>query len=164
MNDITYLPNPVTIWKKMINRFAINKLEKMNKKILTPAFIGLIALTVLNVFGQTEKATAKVTSAQNNLKEAKIDSAEDYQKFINDAQMNIMENKKLIASLKLKKTSDSEKANKKYNKKVLALEKTNNNLEKEINGSEHTKTDSWARFKLNFNRNREKLGQDIKNI
>lgn len=57
------------------------------------------------------------------MKEANLDSAADYKKFVKDAKLNINENKKVIATLKLKKVEQSQKVRDKYSKDVLALKK-----------------------------------------
>lgn len=57
------------------------------------------------------------------MKEANLDFAADYEKFVKDAELNINQNKKVIATLKLKKVEQSQKAMDKYSKDVLALKK-----------------------------------------
>jgi hypothetical protein len=140
----------------------------MKKKILTSVIAAIIMMAGLSVFAQqdkqAEKARKNVAKAEKDLKEAKLDSAADYEKFVKDAEMNISENKKVIVTLKEKKIEQNKEANDKYNKEVLALEKKNNDLEKRIKDSQHTKTNMWERFKLNFSRDMEKLGQAIKRI
>ncbi len=140
----------------------------MKKKLLTSGIAAIIMMLGLSVFAQQDKQVKKarknVIKAQKNLREAKLDSAADYQKFVNTAELNITENKNIIATLKLKKADKSKNVNDEYNREILDLEKKNNDLENRIKASQHTKTNMWERFKLNFSRDMEKLGQAIKRI
>jgi len=111
-----------------------------------------------------KKAREKIAEGQKDLKEAKIDSAADYQKFVKDAQKDISDNKSEIAKLKAKQVKDNKDDQEAYSKKVLALERENDGLEKRINDSQHTKTNMWEKFKMEFNRDMKKLGEDIKRI
>ncbi len=140
----------------------------MKKNILSTVVVAIIMITGLSTFAQqdkqAEKARKKIAEGKNDLREAKMDSAADYEKFVKEAEMNISENKKGIAALKLKKAEDNKDASEKYDKKVLDLEKKNDELEKRIKDSQHTKTNLWERFKLGFNRDMNKLGRAIKSI
>jgi hypothetical protein len=111
---------------------------------------------------QVQKARTKVTKAKQDLKEAKIDSAEDYNKFVHQAELNIKQNKDAIGRLKTKEMNEHKDDHNLYNKKVMDLEAKNDRLERRIKDSHHTKTNGWERFKLNFNRDMQKLGEDIK--
>lgn len=140
----------------------------MKKKILSTAIVAIIMMAGLHTFAQqdkqAEKARKKIAEGKKELTEAKMDSAADYEKFVKEAEMNISENKKQIEVLKEKKIDNNKEENEKYHKKVLAIEKKNDELQKMIKDSQHTKTSMWVRFKLKFNRDLSKLGQAIKNI
>jgi hypothetical protein len=140
----------------------------MKTKFLTFTITGVIALMSLSVFAQENKKAAKarkeVSKAEKNLQEAKIDSAEDFYRFKKDAEFRISENEKRIAELKAKRSNDSEEARKKYDDKVLTLERKNNELRKRINDANTTKTDMWTSFKRGFNNDMKSLEDAIKNI
>jgi hypothetical protein len=141
---------------------------KVNTKVLIGSIAVLMMISAIPASAQQDKdakkAREKMASAQKDLKEAKIDSAADYQKFIKESKMDISENKAEISKLRAKQLGDKKDDQDEYSKKVLALEKTNDELEKRLDGSEHTKTNMWERFKIEFNRDMKKLGEDIKKI
>jgi peptidoglycan hydrolase CwlO-like protein len=140
----------------------------MKKKLLTHIIAYLLIISSVPVFAQqdkqAEKARKDLVKAHKDLKEAKIDSAADYEKFVNQAELSITENKKQIALLKTKNADESKEVADKYNDDIAALEKRNDELEKRIKEASHTKTNMWQRFKLNFNRDINKLGDAIKRI
>ncbi|MFM9909176.1 MAG: hypothetical protein ACKVOW_07505 [Chitinophagaceae bacterium] len=140
----------------------------MKKNILSTAMVAIIMMAGLSTFAQqdkqAEKARKKIAEGKKDLREAKLDSAADYEKFVKEAEMSISENKKEIAILKEKKIESNASENEKYHKKVITLEKQNNELQKRIKDSEHTKTSMWERFKVKFNRDLKNLGRAIKNI
>ena len=86
------------------------------------------------------------------------------QSFKKDAETKINENQKKIAELKAKKSSDDKEVKAKYDKKILALEKKNNELKKKIEGCTNTKTSKWSSFKREFNHDMDELGHAIKDI
>lgn len=140
----------------------------MKKKIITGAMTVFIMISSMASFAQqdkkVEKARKNVSDAKKDLKAAKIDSIADYEKFVTQANMSISENKKVIAGLKLKEISNNKIERESYNNKVLALEMKNDVLEKRIKNAQHSNTNLWERFKLNFNRDMQKLGEDLKRI
>lgn len=133
----------------------------MKTKILTFTITGLIVLTGLSAVAQENK---KAAEARKDLKEAKIDSAEDFHKFKKEAEYKIKENQKKIAELKAKKSSDSKKIKKNYDKKVLALEQKNNELKNKIKKADDTKTNMWTSFKRGFNHEMDELGRAFKDM
>ena len=69
--------------------------------------------------------------AQTGVCQTKTDSA-SYEIFKKEAEKQINENQQKIALLKAKELSSSMRVNKKFNKKILALEIKNNKLRKRI--------------------------------
>ena len=140
----------------------------MKKKNLTFALTLVMAVAGLSAFGQENQkakdARKDVAASQKDLREAKKDSAADFQKFKKDAEARISENKKKIAELKTKKSTDSKEMKEKYDKKVLALEQKNNELKKKIEASDNTETSMWTSFKRGFNHDMVELGQAIKDL
>ena len=137
------------------------ELQKTKKQILKTALTVVIALTSVTTFSQENKQAA---NARKELREAKIDSAEDFNRFKKQAEATIEENKKKIKELKLKK-SDAHKNEKEiYNKKVKVLEEKNRNLKNKINGSSKAETATWSSFKREFNHDMEELGRAIRDI
>ncbi len=141
-------------------------LKKMKKKILT--LTALVMVTGFTAFSQEDKkakeARKDVAEAKQDLKEARIDSAADFQKFKKDAETIIAENKTKISDLKIKKIDGSKEDKQKYDKKIAALEKRNNELRKKIETCDSTKTSMWTSFKQEFNHDMNELGLAIKDI
>ena len=140
----------------------------MKNRFLTFAITGMITMVGLSVMAQENKKAAdarkEVASAKKDLKEAKIDSAADFQKFKKEAEIRIQENQVKIAELKTKKSSESKEVKEKYDKKVSTLEKKNNELKNKIKNSDDTKTSMWTSFKREFNHDMEELGHAFKDI
>ncbi|HEV8512924.1 MAG TPA: hypothetical protein VGQ59_06590 [Cyclobacteriaceae bacterium] len=140
----------------------------MKNKILTFAITGVIAVMSLSVSAQESKKAAKarkeVAEAKKDLKEAKVDSAADFHRFKKEAELRINDNQKKIAELKAKKSNDTKEVREKYDQKVLAIEKNNNELKKRIKESNSTKTSMWASFKKGFNHDMKAVENAIKNI
>ena len=133
----------------------------MKKQILKIAFTTAIALTNIAAFAQENKQAA---NARKELREAKIDSAEDFNRFKKQAEAAIKENKQKIKVLKSKKSDASKEEKENYDKKVKALEEKNKNLKSKINSSSKTTTEMWAAFKREFNHDIEELGKAIRDI
>jgi hypothetical protein len=131
----------------------------MKNKILALAITGIM----ISLSGAAQE-NKKAADARKNLKEAKIDSAADFQKFRKESEVKISENQKKIAELKAKKSTDTKEIKKKYDEKVLALEAKNNALKKKIKTADDTKTDMWTSFKHGFNHDMEELEAAIKSI
>jgi len=133
----------------------------MKNKILALAITGVIAMISLSAAAQENK---KAADARKDLKEAKIDSAADFQKFKKECEIKIGENQKKIAELKAKKSTDTKEIKKKYDEKVVALEAKNNELKKKLRNADDTKTSMWVSFKHGFNHEMNELEAAIKSI
>jgi len=140
----------------------------MKTKILTFAITAVIAMVSFSAMAQaSRKATSArkdIANGKKDLKEAKLDSAADFQKFKTESEAKIKDNQTKITELKAKKSSQSKEIRQKYDKKVLALEKKNNELKGKIKKADNTKTSKWASFKREFNHDMEELGHAIKDI
>jgi hypothetical protein len=133
----------------------------MKNQIIKVALTSIIAITSITAISQENKQAA---NARRDLKEAKTDSADDYNRFKKEAEITIKENDKKISELKAKKSDANKDIKAKYDKKVLALEQKNKSLKTKIEGSTKTKTEMWATFKREFNHDMEELGHAIRDI
>lgn len=113
---------------------------------------------------KSEKARKDMAEAKEDLRLAKIDSVEDYNKFKVDADAKIAQNQIKIKELKEQKVSDNADIKEKYQKKIFALEQKNNDLKKKIEESDKTKSSMWSSFKKEFNHDMEELGKAFKDI
>lgn len=132
---------------------------------------GVMLLLTLSASGQenkkaarTPKANKSIAEAQQDLREAKIDSAADFQAYRREAEMKISENQKGITALKEEKSGATKDIQETYDTKVTALQKRNDDLKKRISESDHTKTSNWTVFKREFNHDMDELGHAIQDI
>ena len=133
----------------------------MKNQFFKITLTSVIVLGSLVAFSQENRQAA---NARKNLKEAKIDSADDFNRFKKNAEDSIKENEKEIRDLKSKKSEANKEIREKYNKKVAALEDKNKKLKNKIEGCSNTKTDMWTSFKNDFNHDMEALGHAIRDM
>ncbi len=140
----------------------------MKKNILTFALTSVMAMTGLALAAQespkTAEARKEVAEPMVDLKEAKTDSAADYQKFKKEAEIKIRGNQIKIVALKAKQTNETKEIREKYHKKVLILEQKNNQMENRIRKSDSTKTTMWGAFKRYFSQDMEELNEAFKDL
>ena len=131
----------------------------MKNTILIIAVTIVTAVTVSSACGQPDK---RIQEARENLAEAKIDSAADFQKFKQEAERKLNETQVKIAALKAKKQKERKDVTNQYDTKISELEKKNEELRKRIEGSSSTKTNKWTSFKRTFNHDMDELGKTLK--
>ena len=140
----------------------------MKTKFLALTLTGVMVAGSLLTFAQDDKKTKEVqkdlSEGNKDLKEARTDSAADYQKFKIASETKIRNNQMEIATLKTKKSTDTKEVKERYDERVLTLEQKNDDLKKKINSTSKVKTSEWALFKREFNLNMDELGQAIKDI
>lgn len=133
----------------------------MKKQIIKIALTSVIAISSITGFSQENKQAA---NARKDLREAKLDSADDYNRFKKEAEATIKENENKISELKAKKSDATKEEKEKYNKKVQALEQKNKNMKIKIESASKTKTEMWASFKREFNHDIDEIGKAIRDI
>lgn len=128
----------------------------------------MVALASIAAFGQQDKKAAAagkdLSKAKIELRQAKTDSAADYQKFKKEAELKISENQKEIAALKAEKNHDTKEIMMKYYKEVGELDKKNADLKSKIARADVTETSKWTSFKRNFNDEMDDLGHSINEL
>lgn len=147
---------------------TIIKKKNMKRGMQLLAVMGVIALSTVGVMGQEDKKAAEarkdLTQAQQDLKEAKIDSAADYMRFKKEADLKIQDNQVKIMNLKEKKSQENQDVKDRYDKRVLALEQSNNDLKLRMTNSGKIKTSNWTKFKREFNQDMDNLWEAIKDV
>jgi uncharacterized protein HemX len=126
----------------------------MRKLILTMAVAGLGLGTVTTTFGQ--QSTKRTENSKQD--------TSDFQKFKRESEMKISDNKRKIAELKTRKKKESIEVQEKYDKKVMALEQKNNDLEKRIKGYNNSDSGKWESFKREYNHDMDELGKALKDL
>jgi hypothetical protein len=137
----------------------------MRRTILVFALTGALAFTGSIALAQEKESPAQPgTDLLQDLKLAKIDSAEDYQRFTREAALGITDNLRTIQNLK-DKVEDSTKVDKSlHDLKILELEQDNNDLIERLDKSDLVKTTAWTLFKRQFIRDMENLSKALKDI
>lgn len=133
----------------------------MYKIVITSSILALSIHGMAQQDRKSEKARKNVAEANKDLREARLDSAADFRKFKQEAELSIRENQKKIAELRTRKAHENKEMKDKYDRKVLALEQKNNDLKKRIEKSETTKTNMWSSFKSEFSHDMNELGHAI---
>jgi phage host-nuclease inhibitor protein Gam len=114
--------------------------------------VKIIAIVLFWTVCAQAQGNSKTQSAQSRLTQARIDSAEDYQKFKSEAEATIKDNNIEIKRLKTKRAEQLKRDADRYNTQVADLEQRNKDLKKKIDQSSKTESVKWATFKLEFQR------------
>jgi predicted transcriptional regulator len=119
-----------------------------------------------------EAANSQVANAEDNLNVAK-DNAEvvaekaattdELKTFKLESELKIKQNEVSIAELKLKMNNHGAVQDEVYARKIDSLEFKNTNLNKRMGDYEKTHS-NWTKFKHDFNRDLDELGNSLKRI
>lgn len=119
-----------------------------------------------------DAANAQVVTAEDKLNLAKENAeavaekaatAEELKTFKLESQLKIKQNEVSIAELKLKMNSHGAVQDEVYIRKIDSLEMKNENLNKRMGDYEKTHS-NWTKFKHDFNRDLDELGNSLKRI
>ncbi len=113
---------------------------------------------------ELKDAKENVVDAQNNLDQAKKDSAEEYNKYKTVVLFTLSDNEKKIAELKEQRKSESAKSRAKYLKELDELEQKNDLLRSKMNLYNNGAQDKWEAFKKGFNQEVDDLGKAISSL
>jgi hypothetical protein len=140
----------------------------MKKEMLTVVATVVFSITGLTVVAQenpkAKSARKEIKEGNKDLQEAKRDSISEFEKFKKDASKRINENQTKIIDLKIKKYQKSEELQMEYDKKVLALEAKNQELQNRIDGCACEDPTIWAKFRTQFGKDMDELNRAIQNM
>jgi hypothetical protein len=141
----------------------------MKKEILTITTIFTLSISSFNAIGQEEDKKSKeirkeIVKDNEKLEKAQQDSISDFNKFKKESLEKIQANHNKIMDLKIKKTSETEKIDDEFNKKVLALETKNNELINQINACKCEDPTVWESFKVKFSKELSDISISIQNF
>jgi hypothetical protein len=117
-------------------------------------------------------ADAKLVVAQDNLNKVQINAnvaaenaatAEELKTFRLESDLKIKTNEAKIAELKLKMNKTKVKPDPVFAREIDSLEIKNTNLKKRMADYEKTNS-SWTKFKRDFNRDLDELGNTLKRL
>lgn len=139
------------------------------KNILLLIITGALVTTSLTA-QDTEKLAAGAKKAIKEAdidlaqREAEIDSAAGFEAFKKNADEQVLENSRKLTALKTKKYGNNKEAIELMFKKIIELEKRNDELGSRVNGYASTNGVTWLSFKRKFVNDMDQLRDEIRVI
>lgn len=141
----------------------------MKSSILKLSFVVCVATTgVVSCNSSTEKKEEKVNEAISNvvvanqeLAQARLDSAREYNAYRAEVEAKLIENDRNIANLKIEIKKEKKDAREKYDKELEELNQKNEKLKMNIHEYKGSVADKWESFKNSFNHDMDDLGKSI---
>jgi chromosome segregation ATPase len=141
----------------------------MKSSILKLSFVVCVAATgIVSCNSSTEKkeekvneAIADVVIASQELAQARLDSAKEYNAYKAEVEAKLIENDRNITNLKAEIKKEKKEAREKYDKELEELNKKNDKLKLNIQEYKGSVNDKWESFKNSFNRDMDELGKSI---
>jgi hypothetical protein len=124
----------------------------------------LIAGVLLTSCNQQQKKTDDMQSSADTIKPM-VDTAQiaaDWEKFKADANEEIRQSKDSIESFKTRIAKADRKMKARYEARVAELDRKNAELEARLQDFKERGKEKWDQFKIDFNRDMDKLKQEIK--
>lgn len=113
---------------------------------------------------RVEKAEDNVVEAKKDLEKVQEAYLADIENYRRETAVKIAANEERIAALNAKTESERKEARAEYKKKVTTLEQRNTNMKKKLDNYKAEGKDKWERFKTDFNREMDDLGNAFKNM
>ncbi len=140
----------------------------MKKNVLKWIVTGALMFAVAISFAQGPKKVTKANPdsvvTEEDVHQARVDSASDYRRFKAAAELKISENEKSIGLLRTKRSPFTQEAKERYDKNIVMLQEKNVALKNRIDVSGQTTTDHWSSFKKEFSHDLQELGRAIKTV
>jgi len=117
---------------------------------------------------QKKNATSTQLAADNEKKNTavancKVATCEELKRFRLQSELKIKNNEAVIAKLKLRMAKSTIEQNEVYAQKIDPVEIKNKNLKTRLTNYEKIHVD-WRKFKRDFNRDSDELGNKLKNL
>ena len=106
-------------------------------------------------------AKQDVETAKEDLDEATSDSIVEFNKYKSSIQIKLAENEKVISDLKASIKAEDRKTQTLYNKQLENLQLRNTELKLKIETYKQGPSQKWELFKVDFNKELDKLGKSI---
>lgn len=149
-------------------------MKKVNY-VFVNAMIFVAACLISSCLSNDQKkdaANAQVEAAQENLEKVqnnadlvaeKVATADEFKLFKLESELKIKKNEVSIAELNLQMNKPGTVLDEVYESKIDTLEQINQDLESRIDNYEKSQSD-WTKFKKDFNRDLDELGNRLKII
>lgn len=136
----------------------------MNKSILILAILAGTIFTSCKSAAQKETAAKQnLVEAKQDLKDTKIDNANEWLVFKAESEAKILDNEKRIGELKVKMNKSGNTFDGLYRTRIEKLEAKNIELKSKLNSYDGNETE-WKTFKSDFNRDMNEIGNNIKDL
>ncbi|TDE44422.1 hypothetical protein E0I26_08630 [Flavobacterium rhamnosiphilum] len=148
----------------------------MKKTLFTLAITTFMAGTILtgcqNSSKKEEAALDNVEDARENLDDAKEEltdarkaaTQEEWDAFRESTTATIAQNEMRIAEMKASMKKTGKSIDEEYAKKIVDLERKNNEIKAKIQTYKNNANSDWESFKQEYNRDMDELGQALKNL
>ncbi len=136
----------------------------MIKSIIIIAIVAGTAFTSCKSAAQKDAAAKQnVIEANQDLKDTKVDNANEWLTFKAESEAKILDNQKRIAELKVKMNKPGSTFDGMYRTRIEKLEEKNLELKSRIKNYDGNQTE-WKTFKSDFNRDMNEIGDNIKDL
>ncbi len=140
----------------------------MKKSILVLATAILVSGSIFTSCNtpaeKVENAQDKVIEANEDLTKANEEYLEDIEKYRRETAAKIDANNQSIAEFKARKENEKKEARAEYKEKIAELEQKNTDMKKKLDDYQAEGKDNWDKFKVEFNRDMDELGQSFKDF
>ena len=139
----------------------------MKKTILVVAASTMMSALIFsscNDSQRVENSQERVTDAQQDLTRAQDEYRNDVDTYRRDINAQIDANERMIDELKEQKRYKEGSDKDAYRMRIEELKQKNRDLRKRLNDYQVTGKDDWERFKAEFNRDMDELGQAFKDL
>lgn len=113
---------------------------------------------------KAEDAQEKVDEANKDLEEAKEEYQKEIENYRRETEEKTVANDRAIAELRAKVDNQKREAREEYRKKIDELEQKNAEMKRKMTDYKPEGKDGWDKFKTEFNRDMEDLGNSFKNL
>ena len=140
----------------------------MKKTIFTLAILmmasGAALVSCETPAEKVEDSQTKVDEKQLELDKAKAEHAEQYRKFREDAEDEIIANDQLIEELKVYSKDKKKDAKAAYEKQIDELEARNEKLREKLNEEKGEDHEKWESFKREFKHDMNELKESLQDL
>ncbi len=113
---------------------------------------------------KVDEARNDVTEANKDLEEAKEEYQREIENYRRETEEKTVANDRAIAELRAKIDKQKKEAREEYRKKIDELEQKNTEMKRKMSDYKADGKEGWERFKAEFNRDMEDLGNSFKNL
>lgn len=140
----------------------------MKKSIIAITVVTCLAAGLLTSCStsaeKVENAQHTVDAAKADLDKANQEYLADMEKYRKEAAEKIAANDKSIAEFNARLANEKAEAKADYKEKIAVIEKKNSDLKKKMDDYKAEGKDQWDKFKIEFSKDMEDLGQAFKNL